>query len=61
MGFILFLPFLVIDLGVSRSVLMSLGMMMVPPSMVALPLKILLFIMVDGWALIAQGLVQSVR
>jgi flagellar biosynthetic protein FliP len=60
MGFLLFLPFLVIDLGVS-SVLMSLGMMMVPPSMVALPLKILLFIMVDGWALIAQGLVQSVR
>ena len=60
MGFLLFLPFLVIDLGVS-SVLMSLGMMMVPPSMVSLPLKILLFIMVDGWALIAQGLVQSVR
>ena len=60
MGFLLFLPFLIIDLGVS-SVLMSLGMMMVPPSMVALPLKILLFIMVDGWALIAQGLVQSVR
>jgi flagellar biosynthetic protein FliP len=60
MGFLLFLPFLVIDLGVS-SVLMSLGMMMVPPSMVSLPLKILLFIMVDGWALIAQGLVKSVR
>lgn len=60
MGFLLFLPFLVIDLGVS-SVLMSLGMMMVPPSMVSLPLKILLFVMVDGWALVAQGMIQSVR
>jgi flagellar biosynthetic protein FliP len=60
MGFLLFLPFLVIDLGVS-SVLMSLGMMMVPPSMVSLPLKILLFVMVDGWGLVAQGLVRSVR
>ncbi|HNF58117.1 MAG TPA: flagellar biosynthetic protein FliP, partial [Elusimicrobiota bacterium] len=49
-----------IDLGVS-SVLMSLGMMMVPPNMVALPLKLLLFVMVDGWSLLVQGLVESVR
>lgn len=60
MGFLLFIPFLVIDLGVS-SVLMSLGMMMVPPNMVALPLKLLLFVMVDGWSLLVQGLVESVR
>lgn len=60
MGFLLFLPFLVVDLGVS-SVLMSLGMMMVPPAMVSLPLKILLFVSVDGWTLLVQGLVQSVR
>jgi len=60
MGFLIFLPFLVIDLGVS-SVLMSLGMMMVPPSMVSLPLKILLFVMVDGWTLLVEGLVRSVR
>jgi flagellar biosynthetic protein FliP len=40
---------------------MSLGMMMVPPNMVALPLKLLLFVMVDGWSLLVQGLVESVR
>lgn len=59
-GFILFIPFLVIDLIVA-SVLMSLGMMMVPPATVALPIKILLFVLVNGWSLLMQGLVQSVR
>lgn len=58
MGFLLFLPFLVIDFLVS-SVLMSLGMMMMPPNVVALPFKLLLFVLVDGWHLIVQSLVQS--
>ena len=59
-GFILFVPFLIIDLIVA-SILMSLGMMMVPPTTISLPLKILLFVMVNGWGLLVQGLVQSVR
>lgn len=58
MGFLLFLPFLVIDFLVS-SVLMSLGMMMMPPVMVALPFKLLLFVLVDGWHLVVTSLVQS--
>ncbi len=58
MGFLLFLPFLVIDFLVS-SVLMALGMMMMPPSTVALPLKLLLFVLVDGWHLVVKSLVQS--
>lgn len=58
MGFLLFLPFLVIDFLVS-SVLMSLGMMMMPPNVVSLPFKLLLFVLVDGWHLIVQSLVQS--
>ncbi|HYD84893.1 MAG TPA: flagellar type III secretion system pore protein FliP, partial [Opitutus sp.] len=58
MGFLLFLPFLVIDFLVS-SVLMALGMMMMPPVTVALPLKLLLFVLVDGWHLVVQSLVQS--
>jgi flagellar biosynthetic protein FliP len=58
MGFLLFLPFLVIDFLVS-SVLMSLGMMMMPPTVVALPLKLLLFVLVDGWHLVVKSLVQS--
>ena len=57
-GFLIFLPFLVIDMVVS-SILMSLGMMMLPPVMISLPFKILLFILVDGWNLIVMGLVQS--
>jgi flagellar biosynthetic protein FliP len=57
-GFALFLPFIVIDIVVA-SVLMSMGMFMLPPPMIALPFKILLFVLVDGWALIAQGLVTS--
>lgn len=57
-GFVLFIPFVVLDLIVS-SVLMSLGMMMLPPVMVSLPLKVLLFVMVDGWHLITQSIVTS--
>jgi flagellar biosynthesis protein FliP len=58
MGFLLFLPFLVIDFLVS-SVLMALGMMMMPPVAVALPFKLLLFVLVDGWHLVVRALVQS--
>jgi flagellar biosynthesis protein FliP len=58
MGFLLFLPFLVIDFLVS-SVLMALGMMMMPPTTIALPLKLLLFVLVDGWQLVVRSLVQS--
>jgi flagellar biosynthetic protein FliP len=57
-GFILFLPFLVIDMVVS-SVLLSMGMMQLPPAMVSLPFKVLLFIMIDGWGLIVHSLVTS--
>ena len=58
MGFMLFIPFLVIDLVVS-STLMSMGMMMLPPAMISLPFKILLFVMVDGWQMIIGSLVSS--
>lgn len=58
-GFVLFLPFLVIDLAVS-SVLLSMGMMQLPPVVVSTPLKVLLFVMVDGWYLIIGSLVKSV-
>lgn len=57
-GFIIFLPFVVVDLVVS-SVLASLGMMMVPPVLISLPLKILLFVLIDGWNLVARALVGS--
>jgi flagellar biosynthetic protein FliP len=57
-GFVVFLPFLLIDLIVS-SMLMALGMMMMPPITVALPLKVLMFILVDGWSLILRALVGS--
>ncbi len=57
-GFILFIPFLVIDLVVA-SILLSMGMMMLPPIMVSLPFKILLFVLVDGWNLTVQSLVGS--
>ena len=57
-GFLIFLPFLVIDLVVS-STLMSMGMMMLPPAFISLPFKILLFVLVDGWNLVTQSLVQS--
>jgi flagellar biosynthesis protein FliP len=58
MGFLLFLPFLVIDLVVS-SVLLSMGMFMLPPVMISTPFKILLFVLVDGWGLVCQSLVTS--
>ena len=59
-GFALFLPFIVIDVVVA-SVLMSMGMMMVPPAMISLPFKLLLFVLVDGWTLIVQSLVASFK
>jgi flagellar biosynthetic protein FliP len=58
MGVIIFIPFLIIDMVVS-SALMSMGMMMLPPSMISLPFKLLLFVMVDGWHLIVRSLVMS--
>lgn len=57
-GFLIYIPFLVIDMVVS-STLMSMGMMMLPPVMISLPFKILLFIMVGGWNLITQSLINS--
>ena len=59
-GFLLFVPFLVIDLVVA-SVLMSMGMMMLPPVVVSLPLKLIFFVLVDGWRLVAGSLVESFR
>lgn len=58
MGFLIFVPFLVIDMAVA-SVLMSMGMMMLPPVMISLPFKILLFVLVDGWYLITHSLLDS--
>jgi flagellar biosynthetic protein FliP len=58
MGFLLFIPFVLIDLVVA-TVLMSMGMMMMPPATVSLPLKVLLFVLVDGWGLIVRSLVLS--
>jgi flagellar biosynthetic protein FliP len=57
-GFLLFLPFLIIDLVVA-SVLMSMGMLMLPPVVVSLPFKLIFFVLVDGWSLVAGSLVQS--
>jgi flagellar biosynthetic protein FliP len=57
-GFLIYIPFLIIDMVVS-STLMSMGMMMLPPVMISLPFKILLFVMVDGWTLVAKTLVSS--
>ena len=57
-GFVIYLPFLVIDIVVS-SVLVSMGMMFLPPSMIALPFKLIMFVMVDGWYLIVKSLVES--
>lgn len=57
-GFVIFIPFLIIDMVVA-STLMSMGMMMLPPIMISLPFKILLFVMVDGWHLITRSLVMS--
>jgi flagellar biosynthesis protein FliP len=57
-GFLIYLPFLIIDMVIS-STLMSMGMMMLPPVLISLPFKILLFVLVDGWSLVVAGLVQS--
>jgi flagellar biosynthesis protein FliP len=57
-GFMIFIPFLVIDMVVA-SVLMSMGMMMLPPVMISLPFKILLFVLVDGWYLVVKSLLES--
>jgi flagellar biosynthetic protein FliP len=58
MGFLLFLPFIIIDFLVATT-LMSMGMMMMPPVVVSLPFKLLLFVLVDGWSLVVRSLVQS--
>ncbi|MDR0362384.1 MAG: flagellar type III secretion system pore protein FliP [Planctomycetota bacterium] len=58
MGFLIYLPFLVLDVVIS-SILMSMGMMMLPPAMISLPFKIILFVIVDGWRLLFEGLVTS--
>ncbi|MEN2766436.1 flagellar type III secretion system pore protein FliP [Ornithinibacillus xuwenensis] len=58
MGFMIFIPFLIIDMAVA-SILMSMGMMMLPPVMISLPFKILLFVMVDGWYLITHSLLAG--
>jgi flagellar biosynthetic protein FliP len=60
MGFVIFLPFIVIDMVVAAA-LMSMGMLMLPPMMISLPFKILLFVLADGWHLVARSLVSSFR
>ena len=59
-GFVIFLPFLLIDLVVA-AILMSLGMIMVPPTTISLPIKIMLFVLINGWALLAQTLLTSIH
>ncbi|TKC89812.1 flagellar type III secretion system pore protein FliP [Trinickia terrae] len=59
-GFVVLLPFLLIDLVVS-SVLLSLGMLMVPPATISLPLKVLMFVLIDGWGLVLRGVLGSFR
>jgi flagellar biosynthetic protein FliP len=58
MGFLIFIPFLIIDMVVS-SILMSMGMMMLPPISISLPFKLIFFVLVDGWYILAGSLVQS--
>jgi len=58
MGALLFLPFLVIDMVVA-SILMSMGMMMLPPMTISLPLKLMVFVLVDGWGLVIRALAES--
>ncbi|MDA8230553.1 MAG: flagellar type III secretion system pore protein FliP [Magnetospirillum sp.] len=58
MGFLIFLPFVIIDMVVA-SVLMSMGMMMIPPAMISLPFKLIFFVLVDGWYMVVGSLVQS--
>ena len=57
-GFVIFLPFLLIDIVVA-SILMSMGMLMVPPMMISLPIKVLMFVLIDGWNLVVQSLLGS--
>jgi flagellar biosynthetic protein FliP len=57
-GFVIFLPFLLLDLVVA-SILMSMGMLMVPPTIISLPLKVLMFVLIDGWALVIRALLGS--
>lgn len=59
-GFLLFIPFLIIDMVVS-SVLMAMGMMMLPPAMISLPFKIIFFVLIDGWHLLSASLVNSIK
>lgn len=59
-GFVIFLPFLLIDIVVA-SILMSMGMLMVPPMMISLPIKILMFVLIDGWNLVVSSLMSSFR
>ncbi len=59
-GFVIFIPFMIIDLVVSAT-LMSMGIMMLPPTLISLPFKILLFVMIDGWALVTHTLLASFR
>jgi len=58
MGFLIFIPFIIVDFIVASS-LMSMGMMMMPPVVISMPFKLLLFVLVDGWYLIVQSLVNS--
>jgi flagellar biosynthetic protein FliP len=60
LGFVIFIPFLIIDMVVA-SVLMSMGMMMLPPILISLPFKILLFVLADGWHLVVRSLVMGFR
>ena len=60
MGIVLYIPFIVVDMIVA-SILMSMGMMMLPPSMISLPFKVLLFVMADGWNLVISSLVSSIK
>ena len=59
-GFLIYMPFLVIDMVVA-SVLMSMGMMMLPPAMISLPFKVLLFVLVDGWYLVIESIVKGFK
>lgn len=59
-GFVVYIPFMIVDLVVA-SILMSMGMMMIPPSLISLPFKLLLFVLVDGWTLVVHGLLVSFR
>jgi flagellar biosynthetic protein FliP len=59
-GFLIFVPFLIIDMVIA-SILMSMGMMMLPPSVLALPFKVIFFVLIDGWYVLAGSLIQSFK